>query len=274
MNISARTKVCMIIGDPVEHSLSPVMHNAAYEALSIDNEFVFTAAHVLSENLEIAIKGARSLGIHGITCTIPHKVEVIRFLDEIDPIAAKIGAVNTILNKNGKLIGYNTDWIGTVTPLEEKTILEGKKVAILGAGGASRAMAYGVTERKAHLTIFNRTLENAQVIAKDFNAEASDLSDLSNLKEMDIIINSTSVGMADQADVSLVPSEFLHRDQIVFDAIYKPNMTRLLHNAQSAGAQIICGFEMLLHQGVAQFEIYTQKKAPFDVMKEVVTATL
>lgn len=266
--------MCVIIGDPVEHSLSPAMHNAAYKALNMDSDFVFTAAHVLPNDLENAVNGARALGIHGLTCTIPHKVDVMKYLDDIDPVAQKIGAVNTVLNRNGTLIGYNTDWIGAITPLEERTPLEGKVVALLGAGGAARAMVYGLTEKKAHITIYNRTIETAQELAKDFNAQAKDMSDLSELANADIIINSTSVGMGDAAGVSLVPPILLHKDQIVFDAIYKPHETQLIKDAKAAGAQVVYGYEMLLHQGVAQFEIYTGMSAPVDIMEEIVTANL
>lgn len=274
MKISAKTRMCIIIGDPVEHSLSPAMHNAAYNALGIENDFVFTAAHVLPENLETAVKGVRALGVRGLTCTIPHKVEVMKFLDSIDPVAKDIGAVNTVLNENGILTGYNTDWVGAVTPLEQKTSLEGKKVAILGAGGASRAIVYGVTQKKATVTIYNRTLETAKTLAGEFKAHAKDMKDLSGLAHADIIINSTSVGMGDAAGVSLVPPEMLHKDQIVFDAIYKPHQTKLIKDALTAGAEVVYGYEMLLHQGVAQFEIYTGKKAPIDVMEEVLTSNL
>jgi shikimate dehydrogenase len=274
MKITAKTKMCVIIGDPVEHSLSPAMHNAAYEALGLDKDYVFTAAHVIPDTLESAINGARALGIHGITCTIPHKVEVMKYLDEIDPVAKRIGAVNTVLNENGKLVGYNTDWIGTVIALEQKTSLEGKTVALLGAGGAARAMVYGLVERNAKVTIYNRTLETATELANEFNAEARDMSDLKPLKHANIIINSTSVGMGDAAGVSLVPPEVLHKDHIVFDAIYKPHETKLIQDAQKVGSQIVYGYEMLLHQGAAQFKIYTNKEAPLDVMEEVVTNNL
>src|SRR3990167_7491456 len=140
MSISAKTKMCIIIGDPVEHSLSPAMHNAGYEALGIDDQFVFTAATVKSENLKKVIKAVQAMGICGLTCTIPHKIEVMQYLDEIDEVAKKIGAVNTVLNMSGKLIGYNTDWLGVIKPLEKYSKLRGKKVAVIGAGGAARAM--------------------------------------------------------------------------------------------------------------------------------------
>ena len=130
--------MCIIIGDPVEHSLSPVMHNAAYEALRIDDQFVFTAARVDIKHVRQVVEAVRVMGIRGLTCTIPHKIEVMKYLDEIDETAKKIGAVNTVVNHNGVLKGYNTDWLGVATPLERITTLKGKRAAVVGAGGAAR----------------------------------------------------------------------------------------------------------------------------------------
>src|SRR3990167_2361987 len=147
MKISGKTKMCIIIGDPVEHSLSPAMHNAAYKALGIDDQFVFTAAHVNVKDVKKVVDAVRVMGIRGLTCTIPHKIEVMKYLDEIDPIAQKIGAVNTVVNDNGILKGYNTDWLGTVTPLEKIITLNDKNVALIGAGGVARACGYGLVKR-------------------------------------------------------------------------------------------------------------------------------
>jgi shikimate dehydrogenase len=277
MKISAKTRMCIIIGDPVEHSLSPAMHNAAYKALNIDDQFVFTASHVLPENLEQAVQGVRALGVRGLTCTIPHKVEVMKYLDVVDPIAQNIGAINTVVNEDGVLTGYNTDWLGTVTALEEKTTLKGKKIALLGAGGAARAIAFGVVKKNAKLTIYNRTLQTAKDLANDLDSErvtAQDMSDLSSLGEADIIINSTSVGMGDSVGISLVPADLLHPGQIVFDAIYRPHKTRLIQDAEKAGCEVIYGYQMLLHQGTAQFKLYTGHDAPVDVMEHIITSNL
>lgn len=261
--------MCIIIGDPVEHSLSPAMHNAAYEALGISDQFVFTAAHVKVENVKDVVQAVRIMNIRGLTCTIPHKMEVMQYLDEIDEIAQKIGAVNTVVNDNGKLKGYNTDWLGTVTPLEKHTTLEGKKVAIVGAGGAARAMAFGVVQKGAKLTIFNRTLEKAEELAKELGAQARDLSDLEKMKEFDIILNATNIGMGEHVGKSPLPKECIESHQIVFDAVYVPAETQLLKDAKDKGATIIRGVEMLLHQGTAQFELYTGHKAPEEVMRKV-----
>ncbi len=273
MNISGKTKICVIIGDPVEHSLSPAMHNAAYEALGIDDEFVFVAAHVKVEDVKDVVQAVRVMNIRGLTCTIPHKIEVIQYLDEIDPIAEKIGAVNTVVNENGTLKGYNTDWQGTVVPLERNVgRLKGKAVALIGAGGAARAMAYGVTEHGAKLSIFNRTKEKAVALAHELSSDVTvfDYDDMqSELPNHDIILNATNLGMGDQIGQTPVLKEYIHKGQIVFDAVYAPRETRLLKEAKEQGATTIQGIEMLLYQGASQFELYTGRKAPVDLMRKV-----
>jgi shikimate dehydrogenase len=271
MKINATTQLCIIIGDPVAHSLSPAMHNAAYQALGIDDQFVFVAARVRSEDLETVAQAVRAMRIRGLTCTIPHKIEIMQYLDEVDAVAKTIGAVNTVVNINGRLVGYNTDWLGVITPLTQRTSLKGKRVALIGAGGAARAMAYGVTAQGAELSIFNRTRENAEEIARDLGGSAYSFDELPQIQDHDIILNATSVGMGEQEGISPVPPSYLHAGQIVFDAVYKPRQTRLLQDAATAGAECIEGWEMLLHQGTAQFELYTGKQAPVDIMKQIIT---
>ena len=272
MNITSKTQICMIIGDPVAHSISPQMHNACYGALGIDNQFVFTAARVNSEHLEQTINGIRALGIHGITVTIPHKTAVINYLDMIDPIAEKIGAVNTILNKGDILVGYNTDWIGIVEPLKKIINLKEKHVAILGAGGAARAAVFGVKERGARVTIFNRTQQHAHTLAKEFNCNYAAISEIEQIKNCDVIINTTSVGL--ESNESPLSEDAIKKEHVVFDVIYKPFETTLLKQAKEKHATIIHGTEMLLHQGLAQFEIYTGKKAPEKIMRKAILDNL
>lgn len=271
MKINGATQLCMIVGDPVTHSLSPAMHNTAYEAMGIDDQFVFTAARVRIEDLGTVAQAVRAMGIRGLTCTIPHKIEIMQYLDEIDPVAKKIGAVNTVVNEEGRLIGYNTDWLGVVTPLTQRTSLSGKTIALIGAGGAARAMAYAAVANGATLSIFNRTRENAEEIARDLGGTAYSFEKLQQVQEHDIILNATSLGMGDQEGLSPVPAEYLHAEQIVFDAVYKPRQTRLLQDAAHSGATCIEGWEMLLHQGTAQFELYTGTQAPVEVMKQIIT---
>ena len=269
MKLSAKTKICLIIGDPVAHSLSPAMHNAGYEALGIDDQFVFLGAQVKVENVELAVQTMKKMGIHGLSCTIPHKVVVMKFLDEIDETARKIGAVNTVLNKNGKLVGFNTDWLGAVIPLEKITTLFCKKTLVLGAGGAARAVAFGLLKRQAKVKIFNRTNETAIKLAKEFGCEVTDLKIKSEIKDFDIIINTTSVGMKPLENNMPIPAEFITNKQIVFDVVYVPFETKLLKEAKKRGAKVIHGIEMLLNQGTAQFEIFTGRKAPEKIMRRV-----
>jgi len=270
MKLSAKTKICLIIGDPVEHSLSPAMHNAGYEALGIDDQFVFLGANVKVEDVGVTVDAMRKMRIHGLTCTIPHKVEVMKFLDRIDPTAKKIGAVNTVLNQNGKLIGFNTDWLGAVIPLEKITNLSGKKTLVLGAGGATRAVVFGLLKKGADVKIFNRTKAKAIELAKEFNCQTTDLAKESDIKYFDIIINTTSVGMKPLDKETPIPTKFINNKQIVFDIVYVPHETKLLKEAKKRGATIIYGSEMLLHQGTAQFEIYTGHKAPEEVMRRAI----
>ncbi len=275
MNISGKTKLCIIIGDPVQHSLSPRMHNAAYKALGIDDQFVFTASTIKPQDLETVISALKVMNVRGITCTIPHKIEVMKYLDEIDETAVQIGAVNTVVNTNGKLKGYNTDWLGTVTPLEKHTSLSGKKVALVGAGGAAHAMGFGVLSKGAKLTIFNRTLEKAEELVQTFKQKGFELvsakstEQISKIAEYDIILNATSLGMGEHLNKTPVAKEFLRKEHIVFDAVYVPYETRLLKEAAEVGATIIHGTDMLLYQGIPQFELYTGQKAPVDVMRKV-----
>lgn len=269
MRITSKTKLCIIIGDPVGHSLSPAMHNAAYAALGIDHEFVFVAARVKVENIADVVTAMRVMGFRGLTCTVPHKIKVMKYLDKIDPIAQKIGAVNTVVNENGILTGYNTDWLGTVIPLEKHGTLKNKKVALIGAGGAARACGYGVVERGAKLTIFNRTIEKAEALAHELDHGVGTGRNLSVLHEYDIILNATTMGMGKNEGKSPVPKSAICEHHLVFDAVYSPFETQLLKDAKEQGATIIHGTEMLLHQGTAQFELYTGQQAPEQVMREV-----
>ncbi|MFW6272494.1 MAG: shikimate dehydrogenase [bacterium] len=269
MKITAKNKVCMIIGDPVEHSLSPTMHNKAYEALGIDDQFVFVAAHVKIEDMKKVADGVRAMNIRGLTCTIPHKLEIMKYLDEIDPLAEKIGAVNTVVNEKGKLKGYNTDVLGAIIPLEKLTDIKDKKVAMIGSGGVGRAIAFGMVDKGADLKIYNLDLDEALRLGEEVGAKAQGLDALEEVKEADIIFNATPLGMGpDFIDKTSVPKEYINSNQIVFDVVYSPHETRLIKEAREKNAQVIHGIEMLLYQGTAQFELYTEHRAPEDVMRK------
>lgn len=278
MEISGKTKVCGIIGDPVEHTLSPAMHNAAFNDLKLD--FVYVAFKVKTSELENAMSGVRTLGIHGLNVTMPHKNAVIKYLDEIDPTAKFIDAVNTILNKDGKLIGFNTDGVGAIKALKENGLnLNGKKLLLLGAGGAANAIAFHAAQGVEELVILNRTAEKAkklaEVLRREFNKKirANSLSASSieeELKDSDILINATSIGMHPKVDQSPVRSEWLRSNLCIMDIVYNPIETRLAKDAKSKGAKVISGIEMLIYQGSASFEIWTNHPAPVKVMKKAV----
>lgn len=272
LEISARSSLCLIVGDPVSHSLSPAMHNAAYAAARLP--FVMAGAHVRAEGLPDAITGMRALGIRGLAVTMPHKVAIMELLDEVDPVAARIGAVNTVVNENGKLTGYNTDWLGILHPLEQRTSLEGKKVALLGAGGAAQAALYACSTKGATVTIFNRSIDKAESIAERFGASVLPLEKTEELSAFDIIINTTSVGMAPDVDASPVPESALAKGQIVFETIYAPITTKLLRISERIGANTIPGLDMFLEQGVAQFHLHTGVKAPREEMEKILRNSL
>jgi len=271
---TAQTKICLIIGDPVNHSLSPLMHNAAYEAVGLEEQFVYLAASVSVTQMKSVIESVRTLGIKGLTCTVPHKIAVIPFLDAIDEIAKKIGAVNSVANTNGILKGYNTDWIGAISPLKKIMSLKNKKVLVIGAGGAARAVVYGLVHEKAKVTVINRTIEKAKKLAFEFGCHNQDTINELFLATQDIIINTTSVGMHPHEGLLPIPLEGIHKGQILMDIVYAPYETEFLKQGKKIGAKIIHGTEMLLFQGTAQFELYTGVKAPIEVMKKTLLNAL
>jgi len=282
MKISGKTRVCGIIGDPVEHTLSPAMHNAAFEELNLD--FIYVAFRVRKEELRDALIGARSLDVLGLNVTMPHKTVVLRYLDEIDSTARAIGAVNTILNKEGYLIGYNTDGIGALKALKENGVTpNGKKLLLLGAGGAGKAIAFQAAREVGELTILNRTPQKAkklaEVLRKEFNKKIN-RNVLSTeiikkeLRDADILINATSVGMHPNINQSLAPKSSLRPDLCVMDIVYDPLETKLAKDAKAVRAKIISGIEMLVYQGAASFEIWTSQAAPVKVMKQAVLKKL
>ena len=278
MEIKGSTNIVGLIGHPVEHSFSPPMHNAAFKKLGMD--YVYAAFDVDPNNLKEAIGGARALNIKGFNVTIPHKIEVMKYLAEIDEIASLIGAVNTIDFKDLK--GYNTDGIGAIKAIGEVTNVKNKNIVIAGAGGASRAISFYLAKYGADsLTILNRNVEKAQGLAFDvlssglIDSVESNSIDSMDLTDMDILINTTPVGMhpnVDDAPIALAGD--MHEDLVVFDAVYNPNETGLLKEAIKAGAKPVYGIKMLLYQGAESFEIWTGKKAPIDAMEEALIKTL
>jgi shikimate dehydrogenase len=274
--ITGKTKVCGIIGDPVEHSVSPVMHNAAYHQLGLD--YIYLPFRVKKDKLSKAIDGMRALSIKGLNVTIPHKAIVIPFLDRVDPLALKMGAVNTIVNDGGELTGYNTDAEGFMKSLLEKGVsVQGKKAAIVGAGGVARSIAFALMEKGTDVRIHNRSPERAMQLARElmgafnrrveiFPLEKDSLK--KSLESVNLLINATNVGTNPEINDTPVPSELLNSGLVIFDVVYNPLQTRLLRDGEAAGAMTIHGIDMLVFQGAVAFEKFTGYKAPVGLMKE------
>lgn len=277
-SISGTTSICGVIGDPIEHTMSPAMHNAAFRETGVD--FVYTAFHVKGDELEEAIRGMRALGIRGLNVTIPHKVAVIDYLDKLDPLAAKIDAVNTIVNDNGVLTGFNTDALGAVRALAEGGIeIDGRKIVVLGAGGASRAVSLALADGGGRLAILNREEEiewAEDLAAKLMRLFGGQIPALALTKEnlaaaldgADLLVNTTSVGMSPHAERTPVDASLLRSGLAVFDIVYNPLKTRLLRDAEAAGATTVSGIEMLAWQGAVAFEKWTGKTAPVKLMRD------
>lgn len=280
--ITGKTNVFGIIGDPVEHSLSPGMHNAAFKELGLDN--IYVPFQVKAENLEDAILGAQSLGIKGFNVTIPHKKEVINYLDYLDIAAGLIGAVNTIeFGKNGA-VGHNTDGIGAVKAIEEVTPVKNKKVVVLGAGGASRAITFQLLLSGVdNLIIANRTVEKAIELKTDLDEKLDHEVRVSGLdekltqeiKDTDILINTTPVGMYPNIHQKpVVNAAMMHQELVVNDIVYNPLKTGLLKEADKAGAKSISGLKMLMYQGVEAFKIWTGIEPPVEIFQSALMKEL
>ena len=278
MEINTHTQFCGVIGNPVEHSLSPAIHNAAFQKLGMN--FVYLAFRV--DAIGDAIKGLRALGgFRGASVTIPHKVSVVPFLDDIESMAQQIGAVNTILAIDGKLIGYNTDATGALRALREGGApLKNETVAMLGSGGAARAIAFALAVESGISCLILLGIEE-----KERTALAADLRTKTTMNVVDsyldeaalkavlpqarVLIHCTPIGMAPKVGKSCVPAVLLHPGLTVMDIVYNPRNTQLLLDARAAGCCTIPGLEMFLHQAAAQFELWTNKAAPTDVMRAV-----
>lgn len=260
-----------LFGYPVEHSLSPAMHNAAFEHLKMD--FCYVTFSVKPELLRNAVDSIRALNLPGVNVTVPHKENVIEFLEEVDDEARFIGAVNTIHNSGGVLRGYNTDGRGFMESLSEAGIpVRGRKVLVIGAGGACRAISYYLSESAASLMIFDIDRDRAGRLVQDFGnirSNVSTLSSLDNLDDLDILINATPLGLK-ESDTSPVHLSLIRGSMTVCDLIYKD--TPLLRAAAQKGCKTLNGLGMLLHQGVLAFEIWTGVRPPVDVMRRAITA--
>jgi len=269
MEINGATELYGIMGNPVAHSLSPAMHNGAFAALGLNKAYVPFAVQDVGK----AMTGLRALGIKGVSVTIPHKQAVMEYLDTIDPVAEKIGAVNTLVIANNAIHGTNTDWLGANRALREKINLQGASVLLLGAGGSARAIGFGLLEAGASLTIASRTPEKGRSLATLLGCPWLPLAEAATARA-DVLVNATSMGMGSQQDLLPIASQALVNFQVVMDIVYAPLATRLLQEAGRAGCQTIDGLAMLLYQGAAQFELWTGQQAPVEVMRQSLLTSL
>lgn len=253
--INAKTELYGVIGNPIRHSLSPTIHNGVFQRMGWNA--VYLAFEV--NDLEKAMSGIRELGLRGVSVTYPLKTRILPHLDDVEDLAGRIGAVNTLMNEGGRLIGFNTDGRGALEALGEKVDLKGKKVLLLGAGGTARAIGFGLKEKGIQAIISNRSLDKADELAKDLGFICRPLSSIDDLS-FDVVINATSVGMFPHDAESPLPNKFLKEGMVVMDIVYEPLKTKLLKEADERHCVTIDGLEMLAHQGAGQLEIWTGKR--------------
>jgi shikimate dehydrogenase len=270
MKLDATTLLCATIAHPNRATKTPIMHNAGLKELGLN--FVYLAFE--PEDLQGALTGMRALEIRGFSVSKPYKETILPLLDELDPVAERIGAVNTVLNNDGHLKGFNSDWIGAAEAIKEKGKLTGAKVALLGAGGAARAVAYGLKQEGATITLFNRTVERAARLAADLEVDfGGSLSELDAIAANNVIINATSVGFHPDVTNSPIPDSALDSNHLLLDLVFNPKETKLLKQAQDQGCEIVYGTRMLVLQGAFQFKLFTGADAPVDVMQEALEAS-
>jgi len=267
--VNTNTSVFAVFGNPVDHSLSPVMHNKAFAETGFNG--IYLAFRVT--DIDAAMKAVRAIGIRGVSVTIPHKIAVMNSLDEIDELARRIGAVNTVVNREGRLCGYNSDAQGAVRALLEKTAIHGTDIAIIGAGGAARAIGFGMIDNGGRVMIINRSIQTGEDLAEDLGADFKPLAGLKQVRA-DILINATPVGMRPQiGDLPLSP-ELLRDDMLVMDIVYNPVQTALLKHAELMGCRTVDGVAMFVYQGVFQFKLWTGMEAPIETMRSAVYTAL
>jgi shikimate dehydrogenase len=279
--VTGKSAIYALIGDPVEHSLSPLIQNAAFRSAAIDA--VYIVLRVRSPDLKDAIRGLTALNVRGFNVTTPHKTRIVRYMDRLDEAAAEIGSVNTVVVREGRFHGYNTDGIGALRALEEAGArLDEQTVLQLGVGGAGRAIAYSLAQHAKSIQLMNRTLSKAKrlerLLRRRFGTEVTSSllsrTDINaSLPEADIIVNTSSMGMQGKPELPIEQGQ-LNQNQLVFDIVYNPLETRLLKLARQAGAGTINGLELLLHQGARSFEIWTGKDAPIMEMRHAIAQKL
>jgi len=266
--ITRRTRLYGVIGDPIRHSLSPLLHNTGFRLRNFDAVFV----PFLVRNLREFLGAMKGFGVVGLSVTIPHKETILRSLDDCDPLAARIGAVNTVVVRGGgRLYGYNTDYVGVLRSLEQRLRLAGSRVLLLGAGGAARAAAFALAQAGSIVCICARRPERARALARAVSGQVAARADLAH-EFFDAIVNCTPIGMHPHSGSPLESAELNCR--IVMDMVYRPRETELLRLARRKGIEIISGVEMFLAQGFAQYEIWTGERAPESAMRHAVVSAL
>ena len=268
------TKTFAVIGDPIDHSLSPNIHNSAFHQLNLD--YTYIAYRIPKNELDSGIEALKKINIAGFNVTIPHKIDIIKFLDELDESSKLIGASNTVTNENDVLIGYNTDMQGFLEPILQRELdIKNSNILLYGAGGAARAITVAFAKYNAKkITIVNRTHEKGKGLQElgkklGLNSKATSLEDFDGSgNTYDFIINSTSIGMNNENFP--INQNLIDENSVVYDIVYKPINTDLIKKAKNVNAIVIYGYEMLLGQAIKSFEIWTEKKAPYDVMKKAI----
>lgn len=259
----------VLLGNPVEQSLSPLMHETALRKIGIDEKYVAFCVQDISR----AMEGIRGMNIRGASVTIPFKIAVMEYLDDIDEAALEIGAVNTIVNHNGRLVGYNTDWLGLILTLKKSMTIKNRTFVIVGAGGTARAAVYGILKEGGFPMIVNRTLKKAKILSEKMQCHFYPLSELGRIKA-DGLINTTSVGMYPQRGKSPVNASVFGGYKYVMDVIYNPLKTKLLADAEKRGCRIFSGVDMFVNQGAEQIRLWTGKEPPVALMKKTILEQL
>ncbi len=267
MIIDSNTCLYGVFGNPVHHSKGPLIHNACFKHYK--HNAVYLAFEV--DDINGAVRAVKSMKMKGVSVTIPYKSDVMNFMDKIDPDAQKIGAVNTIVNQNGHLTGYNTDCQAAVLPLMHLGI-QNKHVCIIGAGGAAQAVAHGIKKQRGKVLIVNRSHDAGAALADNVGAKFISLADEKQLgrQKIDILINTTPVGMFPKVDAMPIPLSCLHPEMVVMDIVYNPLKTRLLQEAEKMGCEIVDGLSMFLYQAAAQFELWTGINPDLNIMRHAV----
>ena len=278
--LTTKTKLYVLLGNPLGHTVSPHMHNLAFDKLSMDS--CYFPVEVTQEDLGTVFKGLSKMNVGGLNVTIPHKINIMEFLDELDPVAATIGAVNTIHIENGKSKGFNTDGEGFIQSLEEESgiSVKGKRFFIIGCGGAARAISMTLAFRGADkIFISNRTAAKAEQLATEINTKIRPCAEVvandqahqkEALDQCDVLVNSTSIGMHPNVDIMPIDEALLRKELIVADIVYNPRETKLLQVAKAKGCPIVPGIGMLIYQGVEAFKLWTGIQPPVKEMREKV----